>query len=676
MYMVELPETVDELYNAMQELPAFKDESLSTAFQGFAQKMEQIKRFYDVKKYRIVFIGEPGKGKTTAICNWLNLLKSEKIGEKSITSIPLLATAAGRTTVAEVHIRQVEKNSCLRMEYIGQKEQEEYIREYCSYYYNHEKPDQYCEEDEEDRQNPNSASVHSEIDRVVRNMAGLDNWPDSSERIESIEKKQKILDFLGRFESEELFYSYVLEKINLSERQIPEIVYDGSEPFERWLPRRFREVNHGKNPNASIARKIYVDISMQDLDMGLPDFVDEVIDTIGLESTVRPDLHELMFAEDTICFVIDEMRSVPSSNVKTLLKETYLSSWDEYCVNKTAIFVRSPLDELAAVNEADGDAEEGKAIKYDELSRRVKADNVRYCMENTLFADACAAYTLTKQTVIQTDPKTGEVLLNKRTGKPRTKQENRISAYDDQCAEDFQFEVTEKLESIIDMLKKQLEQNAEEIRHQVAILVQHEKEKADKEAANELRALRKKLEQKKVGLLPRFRTMALTNAVVEKAIVQIHWSTVRKMNSLCGAYNQWHTDIYHQIMQVGRECFAAVVAPVCKEMKVNLIDVRSETARNMTDGYIKSMEAKEKELTQRMGQQFMLWALDDKFAPQVLSNPFWKNVNGIFGRGYKRRVADNYYRFICGDDEKLVKMIEEGVTELMDGVIQMLPADN
>ena len=86
-------------------------------------------------KSRHLFIGEPGKRKTTAICNWLDLLKKNKENEKRIEAISLLATASGRTTVAEVHIKQVADASRIRVEYLSIDQQKEYIKEYCNYYY-------------------------------------------------------------------------------------------------------------------------------------------------------------------------------------------------------------------------------------------------------------------------------------------------------------------------------------------------------------------------------------------------------------------------------------------------------------------------------------------------------------------------------------------------------------
>ena len=662
MVYTELPVQINELFASMQNLPSFRNQSYTSAYNGYMQKMEQINRFYSVKKYRIVFIGEPGKGKTTAICNWINLLRETKLNQKSLTSIPLLATASGRTTVAEVHIRQVETTSQIRIEYMPIKQQEEYIYEYCKYYYNccHQNDNQYAAEDDSSM---DSATIHSEIDRVVRNMASLNQFPKEDTETAAV-KRQQILTFMEQFRDLEHFYSYVLKKINLEQRQTERLVYNGNSRYESWLSRQFKDVNNGKNPNCSIARKIYIDVSLHDLDLQLPSEVDEIIDTIGLDSSVRPDLQDLMLAEDTLCFIVDKLENVPSSNVRTLLKSTYLNEWDEYCVAKTSIFVRSPLEELASVNEADGDIEKGCTIKLSELDRRIDVDNIRYHVPNTLFTDACAAYTVTSNRKKVFDPNSGKTSITS---------ESRIAFYDEDIAADYRKEVNDKIHHIIASLQEKLEKDAKLVRAQVKILLDLEQKAAALETHNVLTNMRKDLIRKKVDLLSSFRPETVVPTIIQKAIVDIHWSTIRKMNSLYGAYNLWHTDIYHQIMQAGRECFASAAIPACNDLKEILMDVRDETARSITEGYIRAMEAMVKEQTEQIGRKFLEWALYDKFAPQSEELPFWKIVNLIHGKGYKNAVKANYTAFVSEDTDVLVNLIQESLDYIFNNIIEMFP---
>jgi len=187
-----LPKDISELREAMEQLPSFKNESYRNSFEGFMKKIEQIDAFAQVKKYRVVFIGEPGKGKTTAICNWLNLLKKNKIREKRVDEISLLATASGRTTVAEVHIRQNFTKSSISIKHMPIYKQEEYIREYCKYYYSICKGNTNLSDDNTSTDNQENANVLLEIDRVVRNMACLENIPSGTSQKKYRKKKKNL----------------------------------------------------------------------------------------------------------------------------------------------------------------------------------------------------------------------------------------------------------------------------------------------------------------------------------------------------------------------------------------------------------------------------------------------------------------------------------------------------
>lgn len=80
MTNINLPENdINALYEAFEEIPSFRDAVSQNVFEGYFRALENIREFANIKKYRIVFIGEPGSGKTTAICNWLNLLKKTKL---------------------------------------------------------------------------------------------------------------------------------------------------------------------------------------------------------------------------------------------------------------------------------------------------------------------------------------------------------------------------------------------------------------------------------------------------------------------------------------------------------------------------------------------------------------------------------------------------------------------
>lgn len=634
------------------------------------KKIQQIDDFNSVDRYRIVFIGEPGKGKTTAICNWLDLLKKNKENEKRIEAISLLATASGRTTVAEVHIKQVADASRIRVEYMSIDQQKEYIKEYCNYYYS--RCLNVADGDTDDMTEHVAENVHLEIDRVIRNMASIEDLP-SGVGEHSIEKRNKILSFVKTFENADSFYEYILEKIDLDHRQCPVISYEGEMDFEQWLSRTFKEINDGKRPDCSIASKIYVDIFSEDLFLALPDYIEEIIDTIGLDSSVRTDLQTLMLAEDTICFLMDDLNNVPSSNIRKLIKETFLNDWDQYCTWKTSIFVKSPVKDLEAVNEADGDPDAGIEIKANELNRRVAVDKIPYEMDNTLFLDSCAAYIFKSEKTTELDEK-GRPVINRLTGKPKIKISQVIEKYDDDVALEYRQGVTNKIQMIIEQLKGRLQNDADKIRAEVENLLELERNFVNTEVDNELFEIREKVAERKMKI-SRVRGMDIVEDILKKTIDNIHWRTIKKMNSLYGGYQMWHTDIYTQIMQVGKECFLKAIGPVSSEINQLLIDVRNKEARSITSGYLNQYNLLVKEGTEKMGQRFFQWAWNEGFAPQSDANSFWCKVNSICGSGYKRRVREEYEEVVYDDGGMLARMITVEVEKTVDKLLCLFPDD-
>jgi len=661
----ELPAKVGALRETMENLPEFQNISYKHSFEGFMKKIQQIDDFYSIDRYKIVFIGEPGKGKTTAICNWLKLLKKNKENEKRIDAVSLLATASGRTTVAEVHIKQVDDASRIRVEYMSIDQQKEYIKEYCNYYYS-----RCLDMVDNDTEDGVTEDVHLEIDRVIRNMASIEDLP-SGAREHSIEKRNKIVSFVKTFENADSFYEYILEKIDLDHRQCSIIPYKGEIDFEEWLSRTFKEINDGKRLDCSIASKIRVDIFYEDLFLELPDYIEEIIDTVGLDSSVRTDLQDLMLAKDTICFLMDDLKNVPSSNIRKLIKETFLTDWDQYCSWKTSIFVKSPVKELEAVNEADGDSDVGIEIKKNELERRIAVDKIPYEMVNTLFLDSCGAYIFKSEKTTELD-ENGKPVINKHTGKPKVKISQVIEQYDDDVAFGYRQEVTNTINMIIEQMKKRLQEDADEIRAEVENLLELERNFVNTEVDNELFQIREKVAEKKMKI-SEVRKRDVVEDILNKTIDSSHWRTIKKMNSLYGGYQMWHKDIYTQIMQVGKESFSRVVGSVSYEINQLLIDVRNKDARSITGGYLNQYNLMVKEGTERMGQRFLRWALEEGFAPQSDDNRFWCEVNSMYGKGYKHRVRERYEDVVDEDGRSLARMITAEVEKTVDKLLCLFP---
>ena len=101
------------------------------------ERLEEIEKILSIDKYKIIFIGTIGKGKTTAICHLFNLISDFKVSKtihgrtKNVTETKeLLSTGAGKTTICEVIIKASEK-TYIEIEPYTVDEMENLIFDFC-----------------------------------------------------------------------------------------------------------------------------------------------------------------------------------------------------------------------------------------------------------------------------------------------------------------------------------------------------------------------------------------------------------------------------------------------------------------------------------------------------------------------------------------------------------------
>ena len=80
------------------------------ALKSKLQQVESIRKILEIDKYRLVFIGSIGAGKTTSICHLFNLLAELPKGKSDKTGVSeLMVTGAGGVTVCEVIFRATDE---------------------------------------------------------------------------------------------------------------------------------------------------------------------------------------------------------------------------------------------------------------------------------------------------------------------------------------------------------------------------------------------------------------------------------------------------------------------------------------------------------------------------------------------------------------------------------------
>ena len=673
MDFTNIPSDIDSLFSTMTEIEnskLFKNETFLNSFHGFLERVTQIENYYNVPKYKIVFIGSPGTGKTTSICNWLGLLKTNKDECKKIDDITLLATSKGRTTIAEVHIRQVEECSSFSIEYMPQEKVENYVWEFCRDYYNCLHPGEQIDTDEN---NKNGSKVHVEIDRAIYNMSGLIRINNGDSEI-SVQRRRKALEATSEYANFNEFYEGVLKKIDLQSRNCDNITFDEDLPFEDWVEKTFKDLNDCQRDDCSIPGRIYVNINKKDLDLGFPDYVFEIIDTIGIdtqEAEVRHDLQAYLTDKSSICLIMDKVTSPPSVENRHVLKQTFMTEWDRYNMSETALFVNASDSDLGAVRDANGDPNEGIYIKTGEISKVISAEKLPLYDRNIFFADPCSAYMMRKEVAREYD-EDGQPIIDPRTGRQKIKADEVVDNYNKDLAKIFCQTFEFSLEKIYNNLREELEKDAAEISNEVENLVLLEKEYEDKEAVRaEVERIQSKISGRKSMLLKRFQGQTVCKNILERSVRAVHHSTIKKVNSMYGGYyRRWKNDIFSNIEQTGKDLFAEGMKDTMDFLNAIMLNIDENNIYSVIDGYRNGFIAALNESVEKMGKSFIDWALVE-FEPRSSDNPFWKKVNALRGDGYKRFVEDAYRSFIEDDCDELSVMLNSEMESSFDNLLQM-----
>lgn len=351
-------------------------------------RLDEIQELLSIDKYRVVFVGTVGAGKTTAICHLFNLIDEVKAvrevrGKKrSYTKTEaLLSTGSGRTTISEVVITANE-NTSIEIEPYSKEKLQSLIEDFVNSYYSDDKE---------------TDNISTELERAVRNITNLKKRTVKNEDPKS-KAKTKVIDE-AVIKSKELsrddLLEFALSNANLDNRSYTRetSVVNFEEGEEKnWLKQNFDAINKGEVPNLSIPRKIFVNVSEKLLSGSDLSKFKSVVDTKGIdESANRPDLREYIEAKDTIILFTSRYNDAPETNVRELT-QYYLSQRSKQYEQKFSIFVMPHKGEPEKENDGDGEWETGVSLRREIITKVYNELNLEFISDNIVFYDALRFY--------------------------------------------------------------------------------------------------------------------------------------------------------------------------------------------------------------------------------------------------------------------------------------------
>lgn len=306
------------------------------------------------EEHRIAFIGDIGVGKTTAICNILNLLVDKK---------PILSTGSGRTTLCEVEIVSGEVLK-IEVEPHTNEEVVSFINDFALYLWSLNNKD--------DNTSKNSGSdvfkLSAEVERALRNMLGLLKTSEKNEAGKRI-KKDAARDFTQEFSSVEELSTGLLSRIDFDRRTKVNFENDDGLDSNTWLHETFKSINNAISPNVGLSKRIVMTVPEPLFD-GL-DFTLNVVDTKGIDNTVnRRDLDEYLTDDRTVCVICSSFNDAPNKATVDLIKGAKESGLADRLRSEIILLVLDRAGEAEntmGASDTVEDKEEGREVREDHI---------------------------------------------------------------------------------------------------------------------------------------------------------------------------------------------------------------------------------------------------------------------------------------------------------------------
>ncbi len=361
------------------------------ALQDIADRLTKIYKILNIQRYNLIFIGQVGAGKTTAICHLFDLVRevedtrlkgSNKVKIKKVKE--LLSTGAGKTTICEVVIRPSLQTS-IEIEPYEVAELQQSIEEFGLWIWQKTYPATIKERVE---------IPPDELLRAIRNIVGL------PEIVITGKIWDRALEFAASFTSDLYleFKQALIDRGRLTERVETKIHPTEIDLDEKlWLSQLFQALNVAKLPNFSIPRRIYLNLSKEFLDLSQYPRIGSIIDTRGLDLATkdRRDLAQYIRETDnSICIFTERFPSAPANTIQIIGK--YLTPTAKDIDTKFAMLVMPRKGEPEQVIGSDGQAVDdfvqGIELRKANINNVFQNEDINFLCENVLFYDALQCY--------------------------------------------------------------------------------------------------------------------------------------------------------------------------------------------------------------------------------------------------------------------------------------------
>jgi transcriptional regulator with XRE-family HTH domain len=322
--------------------------------------VKEIRRLAELllrREHQVAFIGQIGIGKSTAICRATNL---EITGAQGRT-VPVLETGGGGITLCEVHLGLGPGYGVVvepRTHDDIRSDVEDFV-------------DQLMRPGLSVADEDGSAAVPREIERAIRNMAGLTQKRTKGADGKTV-RTDPAKDLVAQYPARRDLVVEVLTRMSLHRRDRREEWHNptlAAPPLE-WMKSTFELINNGRHPDFSLPARI--DLIVPEL-LKVPDLDVSIIDTRGIDQpAARADLEALLEDPHTVSILCSGFNDAPSDSIKHLLQRARDINNTQIDSNVGVLVLPRPDEALAMKDETGLRAEttdEGYDLKDEQVHK-------------------------------------------------------------------------------------------------------------------------------------------------------------------------------------------------------------------------------------------------------------------------------------------------------------------
>lgn len=336
------------------------------------KRSSDIKNICEIEKYDLFFNGKVAIGKSTIICTMFDLIDYNALTNGSrLSNSLLLKTGSGRTTICETQIIPNSDVSEIVIEEVPCKDFYEYLKGFTDILYGKE------------------STISEEMLTLIKNMAQIPLSLDNEEILEKFSDVNEI-------------FTSLKEVINYENRLNRTFSFQG-EDFKLWLKNTFTDINDGKIEKAPMPQKIIIKIRASDLPFKVPQYINSIIDTRGLDGGERPDIQSYIVKSNSISFMCDEINGYGGNeSILSILQQTLIQeNKDDYL--RVLLLGMEKDAELDNITNFEDDRKGGMKSKKSQALKKINDSKIKFDNDNFLFFDTAPGINIEKGKITNID---------------------------------------------------------------------------------------------------------------------------------------------------------------------------------------------------------------------------------------------------------------------------------